>query len=166
MEPSVQRVCSSGDAQLLLEAPSILDGASDRLLSNIFHRERDRNEDRHSEDGTGVFNPARSRYDDQRCPSRDGVALSGSGWSPLGWEVITSDLALSFGYPPSNLPELMRREGRQSEKSRLILNKRVIQACSTGIETHPNFSIRRGQTSSYELGKQIISEVVYSPLGR
>lgn len=49
-------------------------------------------------------------------------------------QLILADLALSFGYPPPNLPELMRREARQPEKSRLTLNKRVAQAFSTAVE--------------------------------
>lgn len=49
-------------------------------------------------------------------------------------QLILADLALSFGYPPPNLPELMRREARHPEKSRLTLNKRVAQAFSTAVE--------------------------------
>jgi IS4 transposase len=41
---------------------------------------------------------------------------------------VLADLALALGHPPPNLPELVRREARQPEKSRLTLNKRVAQA--------------------------------------
>ena len=43
-------------------------------------------------------------------------------------QLILADLALSDGFPPPNVPELMRREARPPEKSRLTLNKQVAQA--------------------------------------
>jgi IS4 transposase len=42
--------------------------------------------------------------------------------------LILADLALSLGHPPPNLPEQMRDEARQPERSRLTLRKRVAQA--------------------------------------
>ena len=48
-------------------------------------------------------------------------------------QLILAELALYFGYPPPHLPELLRREARQPEKSRLTLNKRVAQAFSTEV---------------------------------
>jgi len=41
---------------------------------------------------------------------------------------VLGDLGLALGHTPPNLPELVRREERQPERSRLILNKRVAQA--------------------------------------
>ena len=52
------------------------------------------------------------------------------------WSVaqpVLLDLGLALGHPPSNIPEQMRREARQPEKSRLTLNKRVAQAFNSGI---------------------------------
>jgi len=48
---------------------------------------------------------------------------------------VLADLALALGHPPPNLPEVVRREARQPEKSRLTLNKRVLQAF--GVEVWP-----------------------------
>ena len=46
---------------------------------------------------------------------------------------VLLDLGLALGHPPPNLPEQMRREAHQPEKSRLTLNKRVAQAFNSGI---------------------------------
>ena len=46
---------------------------------------------------------------------------------------VLADLALALGHPPPNLPELVRREARQPERSRLTLNKRVAQAFRTEV---------------------------------
>lgn len=43
---------------------------------------------------------------------------------------VLADLALALGHPTPNLPELVRCEARQPEKSRFTLNKRVAQAFS------------------------------------
>jgi len=43
-------------------------------------------------------------------------------------QLILEDLAQSFGHPPPNLPELMFRDARQPEKSRLLLGERVAEA--------------------------------------
>ena len=48
---------------------------------------------------------------------------------------VLADLALAHGHPPPNLPELMRREARQPEKSRLTLHKRVAQAFRTEVNS-------------------------------
>lgn len=44
---------------------------------------------------------------------------------------VLGDLGLALGHPPPNLPELVRREARQPERSRLTLNKRVVHAFNT-----------------------------------
>ncbi|GAA0459592.1 hypothetical protein GCM10008985_14950 [Halococcus dombrowskii] len=44
---------------------------------------------------------------------------------------VLGDLGVALGHPPPNLPELVRREARQPEKSRLTLNKRVAHAFNT-----------------------------------
>ena len=46
---------------------------------------------------------------------------------------VLADLALALGHPPPNLPEVVRREARQPERSRLTLDKRVAQAFRTGV---------------------------------
>jgi len=46
---------------------------------------------------------------------------------------VLLDLGLALGHPPPNIPEQMRREARQPERSRLTLNKRVAQAFNSGI---------------------------------
>ena len=46
---------------------------------------------------------------------------------------VLADLALALGYPPPNLPELVRSEARQPERSRLTLNKRVAEAFRTEV---------------------------------
>jgi len=46
---------------------------------------------------------------------------------------VLADLGLALGHPPPNLPELVRREARQPERSRLTLNKRVAQAFKTEV---------------------------------
>jgi IS4 transposase len=43
-------------------------------------------------------------------------------------QLILEDLAQSLGYPPPNLPEMMFRDARQPEKSRLLLSERVAEA--------------------------------------
>ena len=43
-------------------------------------------------------------------------------------QLILGDLAQSFGHPPPNLSELMFRDARQPEKSRLLLSERVAEA--------------------------------------
>ena len=43
-------------------------------------------------------------------------------------QLILEDLAGSLGYPPPNLTELMYRDARQPEKSRLLLSERVAEA--------------------------------------
>ena len=43
-------------------------------------------------------------------------------------QLILEDLAQSFGHPPPNLSELMFRDARQPEKSRLLLSERVAEA--------------------------------------
>lgn len=52
-------------------------------------------------------------------------------WVKTFWslaQLILEDLARSFGHPPSNLLELMFRDARQPEKSRLLLSERVAEA--------------------------------------
>ena len=46
---------------------------------------------------------------------------------------VLGDLGVALGHPPPNLPELVRREARQPEKSRLTLNKRVAHAFNTEV---------------------------------
>jgi len=46
---------------------------------------------------------------------------------------VLADLGLALGHPPPNIPELVRCEARQPERSRLTLNKRVAQAFKTEI---------------------------------
>lgn len=46
---------------------------------------------------------------------------------------VLADLGLALGHSPPNLPELVRREARQPERSRLTLNKRVSQAFKTEV---------------------------------
>lgn len=43
-------------------------------------------------------------------------------------QLMLEDLAQSFGHPPPNLSELLFRDARQPEKSRLLLNERVAEA--------------------------------------
>ena len=43
-------------------------------------------------------------------------------------QLILEDLAQSLGYPPPNLAEVMFRDARQPEKSRLLLSERVAEA--------------------------------------
>ncbi len=43
-------------------------------------------------------------------------------------QLILEDLAQSLGHPPPNLSELMFRDARQPEKSRLLLSERVAEA--------------------------------------
>lgn len=43
-------------------------------------------------------------------------------------QLILEELAQSFGYPPPNLAELMFRDARQPENSRLLLSERVAEA--------------------------------------
>ncbi|MFB6135324.1 MAG: transposase, partial [Halobacteriaceae archaeon] len=43
-------------------------------------------------------------------------------------QLILEDLAQSFGHPPPNLSELLFRDARQPEKSRLLLSERVAEA--------------------------------------
>jgi len=43
-------------------------------------------------------------------------------------QLILEDLAQLLGYPPPNLAELMFRDARQPEKSRLLLSERVAEA--------------------------------------
>ncbi|WP_254533450.1 IS4 family transposase [Natrinema gelatinilyticum] len=43
-------------------------------------------------------------------------------------QLILEELAQSFGHPPPNLPELLFRDARQPEKSRLLLSERVAEA--------------------------------------
>ncbi|RLM83504.1 IS4 family transposase [Halobellus sp. Atlit-38R] len=49
-------------------------------------------------------------------------------------QLVLADLALALGHPPPNLPEIVRREARQPEKSRLTLNKQVAQAFSREVQ--------------------------------
>lgn len=46
---------------------------------------------------------------------------------------VLGDLDLALGHPPPYLPELVRREAHQPERSRFILNKRVAHAFNTEI---------------------------------
>ena len=43
-------------------------------------------------------------------------------------QLILEDLAQSLGYPPPNLAEVMFRDARKPEKSRLLLSERVAEA--------------------------------------
>jgi len=43
-------------------------------------------------------------------------------------QLILKDLAQSLGYPVPNLAEVMFRDARQPEKSRLLLSERVAEA--------------------------------------
>jgi len=46
---------------------------------------------------------------------------------------VLADLALTLGHPLPNLPELVRREARQPERSRLTLNKRMTQVFNSEV---------------------------------
>ncbi|GAA0249817.1 hypothetical protein GCM10009000_077610 [Halobacterium noricense] len=58
-----------------------------------------------------------------------GVEYPEERWATIFRSVaqpVLADLALAFGLPPPNLPELVRLEAHQSESSRLTLNKRGV----------------------------------------